>query len=88
MTMSSLYSNGLHSLQISIYYLWEVVEWKIGIMAVQATNLQQLHDVIMSIWTKTSEECLQHLVESMPPIIKAVLKGGPIRYSQDVPNSL
>ncbi len=61
MTMSSLYSNGLHSHQ---------------------TNLQQLCDVIMSIWTKISEECLQHLVESMPRRIKAVLKakGGPTRY--------
>ena len=29
---------------------------------------------IMSIWTKISEECFQHLVESMPRRIKAVLK--------------
>ncbi len=29
-------------------------------------NLQQLRDAIMSIWTKISEECFQHLVESMP----------------------
>ncbi len=43
-------------------------------MDVQPTNLQQLCDAIMSIWTKISEECLQHLVESMPWRIK-VLKG-------------
>ncbi len=51
-------------------------------MDVQPTNLQQLCDAIMSIWTKISEECFQHLVESMPQIIKAVLKakGGPTRY--------
>ncbi len=51
-------------------------------MDVQPTNLQQLHDVIMSIWTKISEEYFQHLVESMPRRIKAVLKakGGPTRY--------
>ncbi len=51
-------------------------------MDVQPTNLQQLRDDIMSIWTKISEECLQHLVESMPQRIKAVLKakGGPTRY--------
>ncbi len=51
-------------------------------MDVQPTNLQQLCDVIMSIWTKTSEECFQHLVESMPQIIKTVLKAkaGPTRY--------
>ncbi len=44
-------------------------------MDVQPTNLQQLCDAIMSIWTKIFEECFQHLVESMPRRIKAVLKG-------------
>ncbi len=51
-------------------------------MDVQPTNLQQLRDAIMPIWSKVSEECFQHLVESMPRRIKAVLKEnvGPIRY--------
>ncbi len=51
-------------------------------MEVQPTNLQQLRDVIMSIWTKISEEYFQHLVESMPRRIKAVLKAkrGPAWY--------
>ncbi len=51
-------------------------------MEVQPTNLQQLRDVIMSIWTKISEEYFQHLVESMPQRIKAVLKAkrGPAWY--------
>ncbi len=51
-------------------------------MDVQPTNLQQLRDAIMSIWTKISEECFQHLVESMQRRIKAVLKAkrGPTRY--------
>ncbi len=31
-------------------------------------------DAIMTIWTKISEECFQHLVESMPRRIKTVLK--------------
>ncbi len=35
--------------------LWDVVEQEIRIMDVQPTNLQQLHDGIMSIWTKISE---------------------------------
>ncbi len=63
-------------------HLWDVVEREIRIMDVQPTNLQQLCDAIMSIWTKISEECLQHLVESMTRRIKAVLKaeGGPTRY--------
>ncbi len=51
-------------------------------MDVQPTNLQQLCDAIMSIWTKISEEYFQHLVESMQQRNKAVLKakGGPTRY--------
>ncbi len=49
-----------------IEHLWDVVEREIHIMDVQSTNLQQLRDAIMLIWTKISEECLQHLVESMP----------------------
>ncbi len=55
-------------------HLWDVVEREIRIMDVQLTNLQQLRDAIMSIWTKISEECFQHLFESMPQSIKAVLK--------------
>ncbi len=60
-----------------IEHLWDVVD-----VDVQLTNLQQLCDAIMSIWTKISEECFQHLFESMPRRIKAVLKakGGPTRY--------
>ncbi len=64
--MSSLYSNDLHSHQISIEHLWDVVEQEILIMDVQPTNMQQLLDAIMSIWTKISEEFFQHIVESMP----------------------
>ncbi len=55
-----------------IEHLLDVVEREIHIMDVQPTNLQQLRDAIMSIWTKISEKCLQHLIESMPRIIKAV----------------
>ncbi len=57
-------------------------------MDVHPTNLQKLRDVIISIWTKISEECFQHLVESMPRRIKAVLKakGGPSK--QGVPNKV
>ncbi len=59
-----------------------MVEWGIRIMDVQPTNLQQLRDAIMSLWTKISEECFQHFVESMPQRIKAVpkAKGSPTRY--------
>ncbi len=61
-----------------IEHIWDV---EIRIIDVQPGNLQQLRDAIMSIWTTISEECFQHLVESMPQRIKAVLKakGGPTR---------
>ncbi len=84
MTMSSLYSNGPpQSPDLNpIEQLWDVVKREILIMDVQPTDLQQLCDAIMSIWTKISEEYFQHLVESMPRRIKAVLKakGDPTRY--------
>ncbi len=53
-------------------------------MDVQPTNLQRLRDAIMSIWTKISEKCVQHLVVSIARKIKAVLKakGGPTRYNK------
>ncbi len=65
-----------------IEHVWDAVEREISIMDVQSTNLQQLCDAIMSIWTKISEDSFLHLVESMPQRIKAVLKakGGPTRY--------
>ncbi len=65
-----------------IEHLWDVVEWEIRFMDVQPINLQQLRDAIMSIWTKISEECFQHLVESLSWRIKAVLKAkvGQTRY--------
>jgi len=61
MTMSSLNSNESPDLN-PIEQLWDVEERDIRIMDVQMTNL----DDIMSIWTKISEECFQHLVESVP----------------------
>ncbi len=57
-----------------IEHLWDVVEREIHIMDVQTTNLQQLCDAIITIWTNISEECFQHLVESIPRRIKTVLK--------------
>ncbi len=64
-----------------IEHLWDVVEREIYIMDVQPTNLQQLRDAIISIWTKISEECFQHLVESMPWRIKVVLKAKRVQPS-------
>ncbi len=72
-----------------IEHLWNVVEREIHIMDVQTTNLQQLCDAIMTIWTKISEECFQHLVESMPWIIKTALKAkGSNPVLASVPNKV
>ncbi len=62
-----------------IEHLWDVVEQEIRIMDVLPTNLLQLRDAIMSIWTKISEECFQNLFESMPQSIKAVLKANGVQ---------
>ncbi len=51
-----------------IEHLWDVVEREIHVMDVQPTNLQQLRDAIMSICSKMSDECFQHLVESVPEL--------------------
>ncbi len=59
MTMSSLYSQSPDLNPIE--HLWDVVEREIRIMDVQPWSCH-----VMSIWTKISEECFQHLVESMP----------------------
>ena len=62
--------------------LWDVVEREIFSMNVPLTNLQKLHDANMSTWNRISKECFQHLVESMPWRIEAVLreKGGHTQY--------
>ncbi len=57
MTGSSLHSNYL---QISIqYHLWDVVEREIRVM--HPANLKQLSNAMMSIWTKISKDCFQHI---------------------------
>jgi len=47
----------------------------------------KLQDAILSLWANISKECFQHLVESMPHRITAVLKakGGQTVYG--VPNN-
>jgi len=59
---------------IPIEHLWDVVEWELRALDVHPTNLHQLQDAILSIWAIISKECFQHLFESMPHRIKAVLK--------------
>ena len=65
-----------------IEHLWDVVEQELRALDVHPSNLHQLQDAILSILANISKECYQHLVESMPHRIKAVLKakGGPTPY--------
>jgi len=55
-------------------HLWDVVEWELSALDVHPTNLHQLQDAILSTWANISKECSQHLVESMPRRINAVLE--------------
>jgi len=66
-----------------------VVERELHALDVHPTNLHQLQDAILSIWANISKECFQHLVESMPLRINAVLKakGGQTQYLYGVPNN-
>lgn len=61
-------------------YAWDVLEQEICITDLQPTNLQQQQEAIVSIashnWTKTSEECFQHLHESVPRITLSSEKKG------------
>jgi len=65
-----------------IEHLWDVVERELHALDEHPTNLHQLQATILSIWANISKECFQHLVESMPCRIKAVLKakGGQTQY--------
>ncbi len=51
-----------------IEHLWDVVEREIHIMDVQMTNLQQLCDAIMTIWTKISNTLLNQCHEELRPL--------------------
>lgn len=72
MTVSLLYSNGLHGHQM--YGSWMFSD-----------KLQQLCDAIMSVRAKISEDCLQHLVKSMPQRRKAVLRIKGVQCWQGAP---
>jgi len=65
-----------------IEHLWDVMERELRALDVHPKNRHQLQDAILSIWANISKEDFQHLVESMPRIIKAVLKvkGGQTQY--------
>uniref|UniRef100_A0A8D0AUU4 Tc1-like transposase DDE domain-containing protein n=1 Tax=Sander lucioperca TaxID=283035 RepID=A0A8D0AUU4_SANLU len=67
-----------------IEHLWDVVERELRALDVHPTSLHQLQDAILSIWANISRECFQHLVESMPRRIEAVLKakGGQTRKEE------
>ncbi len=64
-----------------IEQLWDVVEREIRIMNVQPTNLQQLRDAIMSIWTKINEECFNTLLNLCHEELRQLWRRlGPTRY--------
>lgn len=58
-------------------HLLDVAEWEIHIMDVQLTDLQQLHDVIMSIWTKIPEDFMKRLHRTAVQFSTMPLAGHP-----------
>jgi len=60
--------------------LWDVVERELRALDVEISINCKM--IIISIWANISKECFQHLVESMPRRIKAILKakGGQTQY--------
>jgi len=56
-------------------------KFAVKINTVHPSNLHQLQDAILSIWANISKECFQHLDESMPCTIKAVLKAEQVKHS-------
>jgi len=67
-----------------IEYLWDVVERELHALDVHPTNLHQLQDANLSIWANISKQYIQHLVESMPHRIKAVLKAKGVKHSNSI----
>lgn len=63
-------------------HLRDVLGRELGIVDVPLTNQQRLSDAVVSIWSKMSEECFQHLVGSVTSRMKAVPKatGVPTRH--------
>lgn len=59
-----MWSSAAEAVVLRLHF-WDVMEQEIFIKDVQPTNLKQLCDAVASIWTKTYEECFQHLIESM-----------------------
>jgi len=74
---------GLLSVRCGAYlsYLFKIIMY-ISALDVHPTNLHQLQDAVLSIWADISKGCFQHLDESMPRRVKAVLeaKGGQTQY--------
>lgn len=65
-----------------IEHLWDEVERSFQSLETPPSNLTQLRAAIMSAWVNIPQERYQHLVESMPRRVSAVIraKGGPTRY--------
>nr|KAF6336831.1 hypothetical protein mMyoMyo1_012050 [Myotis myotis] len=65
-----------------IEHLWDEVKRAIRQLVPQPSNLTELDSAIHQAWCQIPRITFQHLVESMPRRIAAVLKakGGPMKY--------
>lgn len=75
--------------RFTIKHIWDVDATEELHCGCAADDLQQLCDAVLSTWTEISKECFQHLLESVPQIIKQCLrKRGLTQYSHGLPNKM
>ena len=65
-----------------IEHLWGILKWKVEVR--KASNIRQLHDVVMEEWKSIPVDTCEALVNSIPRRVKAVLDidGGHTKYWQ------
>jgi HPt (histidine-containing phosphotransfer) domain-containing protein len=65
-----------------IEHLWDVVGKQVRARRGELVSLQELRRVVQEEWNNTLQEEIQHLIESMPRRLEAVIRarGGNTKY--------
>jgi transposase len=65
-----------------IEHVWMMIKYRLAKDYAHVTSANELKHVIMQLWEECSHDEFNHLVESMPRRIQAVIKakGGLIKY--------
>jgi hypothetical protein len=66
----------------TIEHLWDVVGKQVRARRRELVSLQELRRVVQEEWDNTPQEEIQHLIESMPRRLEAVIRarGGNTKY--------